>query len=120
MPDVINLGEKLGRFHDLWSPKVIADLNDSHVKLAKVKGEFVWHRHENEDELFLILGGRLVIEFRDGPIELGPGEMVVIPRGVEHRPVAVDEVQIMLIEPKAILHTGGVPDPRTVTDWDRI
>lgn len=120
MPDVINLGEKLSRIHDLWSPKVIADLNDAHVKLAKVKGEFVWHHHEKEDELFLILDGRLVIEFRDRTLELGPGEMVVIPKGVEHRPVAAEEVHVMLIEPKGILHTGGVPDPRTVTDWERI
>lgn len=120
MPDVINLSEKLGRFHDLWSPKVIADLNDSHVKLVKVKGEFVWHHHDNEDELFLILDGQLRIEFRDRTLELGPGEMVVIPRGVDHRPVAPEEVHLMLIEPKAILHTGGVPDARTVTDWERI
>ena len=120
MPDVINLSQKLSRFNDLWNPKVIADLNDSHVKLVKVKGEFVWHSHANEDELFLILGGRLVIEFRDRNLELGPGEMVVIPKGVEHRPVAAEEVHLMLIEPKAILHTGGVPDPRTVTDWERI
>jgi mannose-6-phosphate isomerase-like protein (cupin superfamily) len=120
MPDVINLGEKLGRFHDLWSPKVIADLNDSHVKLAKIKGEFVWHNHANEDELFLVLAGRLVIEFRDRSMTLGPGEMVVIPKGVDHRPVAAEEVHLMLIEPKAIQHTGGVPDPRTVVDWERI
>ncbi len=120
MPDVINLQEKLGRFQDHWNPKVIADLNDSHVKLVKVKGEFVWHSHANEDELFLILNGRLKIEFRDRTVELGPGEMVVIPKGVEHRPVAEQEVHLMLIEPKAILHTGGVPDPRRVTDWERI
>lgn len=120
MPDVINLSDKLSRFHDLWNPKVIADLNDSHVKLVKVKGEFVWHNHENEDELFLILSGRLLIEFRDRNLELGPGEMVVIPKGVDHRPVATEEVHLMLIEPKAIQHTGGVPDPRTVTDWERI
>lgn len=120
MPDVINLSEKLSRFEDHWSPKVIADLNDSHVKLAKVKGEFVWHNHQNEDELFLILDGRLRIEFRDRTLELGPGEMVVIPKGVDHRPVAMEEVHLMLIEPKAILHTGGVPDPRTVTEWQRI
>jgi mannose-6-phosphate isomerase-like protein (cupin superfamily) len=118
--DVINLSDKLTRFDDLWSPKVIADLNDSHVKLAKVKGEFVWHHHANEDELFLILAGRLVIEFRDRKVTLGPGEMLVVPRGVEHRPVAQEEVHLLLIEPKAILHTGGVEDPRKVTEWERI
>lgn len=120
MPDVINLAEKLSRFHDRWSPKVIAELNDSHVKLAKIQGEFVWHSHANEDELFFVLSGRLVIELRDGQVSLGPGEMIVIPKGVEHRPVAAEEVQLMLIEPKAIQHTGGVPDPRTVTEWERI
>lgn len=120
MTDVINLTEKFGRFQDLWSPKVIADLNDSHVKLAKVKGEFVWHNHADEDELFFIVDGHLRIELRDRTLELGPGEMVVIPKGVDHRPVAEEEVQIMLIEPKAIHHTGGVADPRTVTDWERI
>lgn len=120
MLDVINLGEKFGRFHDRWSPKIIADLNDSHVKLAKIQGEFVWHNHANEDELFLVLAGTLVIELRDGTVTLSPGEMVVIPRGVDHRPVAREEVHLMLIEPKDILHTGGVPDPRTVTDWERI
>lgn len=120
MFDVINLKQKLERFNDHWSPKVIADLNDSHVKLAKIQGEFVWHQHEREDELFLILYGRLVIEFRDRTLTLEPGEMVVIPKGVEHRPVATEEVGIMLIEPMSIHHTGGVEDPRTVTEWERI
>lgn len=120
MLEVINLQAKLRAFHDHWSPKVIADLNDSHVKLAKLEGEFVWHRHEREDELFLILNGRLVIEFRDRTLTLEPGEMVVIPRGVEHRPVAREEVHVLLIEPKTIQHTGGVEDPRTVTEWERI
>ncbi|HWA59592.1 MAG TPA: cupin domain-containing protein [Gemmatimonadales bacterium] len=117
---VINLAEKFSRFHDQWSPKIIAELNDSHVKLAKVQGEFVWHQHEHEDELFLILSGVLTIEFRDRTLTLAPGEMVVIPKGVEHRPVAPEEVHIMLIEPKGIHHTGGVEDPRTVTEWQRI
>lgn len=120
MFDVINIQQKFQRFSDHWSPKVIADLNDSHVKLAKIQGEFVWHQHEREDELFLILYGQLVIEFRDRTLTLNPGEMVVIPKGVEHRPVAAQEVGIMLIEPKSIHHTGGVADPRTVTEWERI
>ena len=120
MPHVISLAEKLGRFHDLWSPKIIADLNDSHVKLAKVRGEFVWHNHADEDELFLVLAGRLVIEFRDGQATLGPGEMIVIPKGVDHRPVAAEEVHLLLIEPKGIRHTGGVPDARMVTEWERV
>jgi mannose-6-phosphate isomerase-like protein (cupin superfamily) len=116
----VNLQEKLARFHDLWSPKVVADLNDSHVKLVKVHGEFVWHHHEAEDELFFVLRGRLDIELRDGVITLDPGEFVVIPRGVEHRPVAREEVHLMLVEPAGIRHTGEVVDPRTVTEWERI
>lgn len=116
----VNLRQKLALFSDQWSPKVLADLNDSHVKVAKVQGEFVWHNHADEDELFLILHGRLTIELRDGSVTLEPGEFVVIPRGVDHRPVAEEEVHLLLIEPKAIKHTGGVEDPRTVTDWERI
>ena len=116
----INLAEKFSCFHDQWSPKIIADLNDSHVKLAKVQGEFVWHRHAEEDELFIVVRGRLTIELRDGEVTLGPGELVVIPKGVEHRPVAADEVELMLIEPKAIRHTGEVESERTVHEFSRI
>jgi mannose-6-phosphate isomerase-like protein (cupin superfamily) len=116
----INLAEKLALFSDQWSPKIIADLNDSHVKLAKVQGEFVWHQHAEEDELFIVLRGELTIELRDGEITLGPGELVVIPKGVEHRPVARDEVHLMLIEPKATRHTGDVVTERTVFEYARI
>ena len=116
----INLAEKLGRFEDLWSPKIVADLNDSHVKLAKVQGEFVWHQHAEEDELFVVLRGELTIELRDGAVKLGPGELVVIPKGVEHRPVAREEVHLMLIEPKAIRHTGDVVSDLTVHEFARI
>jgi mannose-6-phosphate isomerase-like protein (cupin superfamily) len=116
----INLAEKFGRFTDQWSPKIIADLNDSHVKLARVQGEFVWHHHADEDEMFLVLQGELTIELRDGQVILGPGEMAVIPRGVEHRPVARAEVQLMLIEPKVTRHTGNVVTDRTVPEYARI
>jgi len=116
----INLAEKFGRFTDRWSPKIIADLNDSHVKLAKVQGEFVWHHHAEEDELFIVLKGQLTIELRDGQVTLGPGEMVVIPKGVEHRPVAAEEVHLMLIEPMATRHTGNVVSERTVHEFARI
>jgi len=116
----INLAEKFGRFADRWSPKIIADLNDSHVKLAKVQGEFVWHQHADEDELFFVVRGELTIELRDGAVTLGPGELVVIPKGVEHRPVAREEVQLMLIEPKAIRHTGDVESELTVHEYARI
>ena len=120
MVTTINLAEKFARFTDQWSPKIVADLNDSHVKLAKVQGEFVWHRHAEEDELFIVVEGELTIELRDGQVTLGSGEMVVIPRGVEHRPVAKEEVQLMLIEPKAIRHTGDVVSERTVHEYARI
>jgi mannose-6-phosphate isomerase-like protein (cupin superfamily) len=116
----INLAEKLGHFDDRWNPRIIADLNDSHVKLVKVQGEFVWHSHADEDELFLVLRGTLTIELRDGSVRLGPGEMVVIPKGVEHRPVAAEEVHLMLIEPKGIRHTGDVESELTVHEYSRI
>jgi mannose-6-phosphate isomerase-like protein (cupin superfamily) len=116
----INLAEKLSRFDDRWSPRIVADLNDSHVKLVKVQGEFVWHQHAEEDELFLILRGTLTIELRDGAVTLGPGEMVVIPKGVEHRPVAAEEVHLMLIEPKGTRHTGDVESELTVHEYSRI
>jgi mannose-6-phosphate isomerase-like protein (cupin superfamily) len=116
----INLAEKLGHFDDRWNPRIIADLNDSHVKLVKVQGEFVWHSHADEDELFLVLRGTLTIELRDGSVTLGPGEMVVIPKGVEHRPAAAEEVHLMLIEPKGIRHTGDVESELTVHEYSRI
>jgi mannose-6-phosphate isomerase-like protein (cupin superfamily) len=116
----INLAEKLALFSDHWSPKIVADLNDSHVKLAKLQGEFVWHQHAEEDELFIVLKGELTIELRDGQVTLGPGELVVVPKGVEHRPVARDEVHLMLIEPKATRHTGDVVSELTVQEYARI
>jgi mannose-6-phosphate isomerase-like protein (cupin superfamily) len=116
----INLAEKLTRFDDYWNPRIVADLNDSHVKLVKVQGEFVWHQHADEDELFLVLKGTLIIELRDGSVTLGAGEMVVIPKGVEHRPVAAEEVHLMLIEPKGIRHTGDVESELTVHEFSRI
>jgi mannose-6-phosphate isomerase-like protein (cupin superfamily) len=120
MVSKINLVDKFSCFTDQWSPKIVADLNDSHVKLAKVQGEFVWHAHAEEDELFMVMKGELTIELRDGRIMLGPGELVVIPRGVEHRPVAVDEVHLLLVEPKGIRHTGDVITARTVHEYARI
>ncbi len=116
----INLAEKFACFTEQWSPKIVADLNDSHVKLAKVQGEFVWHQHAEEDELFIVVRGELTIELRDGRVTLGPGELVVIPKGVEHRPVAREEVHLMLIEPKATRHTGDVVTDRTVHEYARI
>jgi mannose-6-phosphate isomerase-like protein (cupin superfamily) len=116
----INLVEKLTRFDDRWNPRIIADLNDSDVKLVKVQGKFVWHHHADEDELFFVLRGTLTVELRDGAVTLGPGEMVVIPKGVEHRPVAAEEVHLMLIEPKSTRHTGDVESELTVHEYSRI
>lgn len=116
----IDLREKLERFDERWSPRVVAELNGQHVKLAKLEGEFVWHAHADEDELFLVLEGRLRIELRDGVVELGPGQMAVVPRGVEHRPVATGEVHVLLFEPAGTLNTGNVRDERTVDEPERL
>ena len=110
----INLAAKFKEFDELWSPRIIASLNDSYVKLVKLKGEFIWHSHDKEDELFLVVEGRLLIEFRDRDLWLEPGELTVIPRGVEHRPVADEEVQVILIEPNTTINTGDVQGDRTV------
>jgi mannose-6-phosphate isomerase-like protein (cupin superfamily) len=116
----VNLREKFGLFHDHWSPKIAGELNDSYVKLVKLQGEFVWHHHENEDELFLVVQGKLTIKLRDGAIELEPGEFVIIPKGVEHLPVAEDEVHVLLLEPKSTLNTGNVRNERTVAELARV
>jgi mannose-6-phosphate isomerase-like protein (cupin superfamily) len=118
--EVVNLEEKFRRFSDHWSPKIAAELNDSYVKLVKLKGEFVWHHHEKEDELFLVVKGRLKIRLRDRDLSLGEGEFTVIPRGVEHMPIAEEEVHVVLLEPKSTLNTGNVPGARTVEHLDRI
>jgi mannose-6-phosphate isomerase-like protein (cupin superfamily) len=112
--NVVNLAEKFGLFEELWSPRIAGELNDSYVKLVKLKGEFVWHHHENEDELFLVVKGRLRIKLRDRDLWIEEGEFAIIPRGVEHCPVAEDEVQVLLIEPKSTLNTGNVHNERTV------
>lgn len=111
--NAINLAEKLTRFSDHWHPRVIGELNGQQVKLAKLQGEFVWHDHADEDELFLVLKGRLRMEFRDRAVEVGEGEMIIVPRGVEHRPVAEEEVHLMLFEPAGTKHTGDVEHPLT-------
>jgi mannose-6-phosphate isomerase-like protein (cupin superfamily) len=106
----ISLEGKLATFAEHWQPRVVAQFNGHDVMVAKVKGEFVWHRHDDTDDFFLVLQGRLVIELRDGPVELGPGELYVVPKGVEHRPVAEEEVQLLLIERSGTPNTG---DPAT-------
>ncbi len=112
----VNLEEKFSLFRDTWSPKIVGALNGQHVKLARLKGPFVWHRHEEEDELFLVVAGTLRMEFRDRTVMLEKGEFLIVPRGVEHRPVADAEVQVMLFEPAGTRNTGDVEAPETVTN----
>ena len=106
----INLKEKLSKFSEHWSPKIIAQLNDYHLKLAKVQGEFVWHDHPDTDEVFIVVQGHLDILFRDGKVSLDEGEMFVVPKGVEHKPVAEKECHILLIEPAGLVYTGSAKD----------
>lgn len=113
-PAKVDLLEAFSRFDDLWSPKLVAELHGQHVRLAKVEGEFVWHHHDDEDELFLVVKGRLAIELRDRTVELGEGELLVVPRGVEHRPVATEEAWILLFEPATTVNTGSAGGDRTV------
>ena len=116
----INLAEKLARFTEHWQPKIVGELNGQQVKLVKFQGPFVWHHHEREDELFLVVQGRFRMEFRDRVILLEAGEFLIVPRGVEHRPVADEEVHVLLFEPASTLNTGNVRDERTVAELERI
>jgi mannose-6-phosphate isomerase-like protein (cupin superfamily) len=116
--DVVNLEDKFGRISEHWSPKILAQLNDYHVKAVKLRGEFVWHRHDETDELFLVTKGSLVIRFRDREVVLGPGELLVVPKGVEHLPIAEEECEVLLIEPAGTPNTGDAGGPRTVEpEW---
>ena len=114
----VNLSEKLTLFSDLWSPKIVGELNGQHVKLAKLKGEFVWHHHENEDEFFLVLRGLLYIHLSDRVVNLRKGEFFIVPKGVEHKTVAKDEAHVLLLEPVSTLNTGNIRNERTVDSPD--
>ncbi len=116
----IDLREKFAAIDTHWSPRIVAELNGQHVKLVKFRGEFVWHHHDGEDELFFVHRGRFRMEFRDRAVELEAGEMIVVPRGVEHRPVADEEVEVVLFEPAGTLNTGNVIDERTVHEPARL
>ena len=118
--ELVNINEKLSRFSDHWSPKIIGELNDSYVKVVKLKGEFIWHHHDNEDELFLVIKGQLLMRLRDREVRIGPGEFLIVPRGVEHMPVAEEEVHLLLLEPKTTLNTGNVRNERTVEELARL
>ena len=116
----VNLVQKFSLFQDYWSPKIVGELNDSYIKLVKFKGEFVWHHHETEDELFLVVKGSLLIKLRDRDIFLEEGEFVIIPKGIEHLPIADEEAHVLLLEPKTTLNTGNIGNERTVVDLERI
>lgn len=116
----VKIAEKLSLFDERWSPKVVGELNGQHIKLVKFLGEFVWHHHDEEDEMFLVIDGRFRMEFRDREVWIEEGEFIVVPRGVEHRPVAEEEASVMLFEPASTLNTGNVRDGMTVTELDRI
>jgi mannose-6-phosphate isomerase-like protein (cupin superfamily) len=116
----VNLAEKLALFSDYWSPKVVGELNGQQVKLVKFKGPFTWHHHDAEDEMFLVVKGRFRMELRDRSVELAEGEFIVVPKGVEHRPVADEEVHVLLFEPATTLNTGNVVNERTVRQLERL
>ena len=119
-PEKVNLAEKLSLFDEHWSPKVVGELNGQHVKLVKLLGEFVWHHHDEEDELFLVVKGRFRMEYREWQGWIEAGEFVVVPRGVEHRPVAEEEAHVMLFEPSTTVNTGSAGGGMTVAELDRI
>ena len=116
----VNVAEKFREIREYWKPYIVAELNGQHVKLDKLKGEFVWHHHQNEDEMFLVVKGRFRMELRDEHVWVEEGEFIVVPRGVEHRPVAEEEAHILLFEPASTLNTGNVRDERTLEKLERI
>ena len=118
--DKVSLSEKFGLFAEHWSPRIVAELNDSHVKLVKLHGEFVWHHHEHEDEMFYVVKGSFDMHLRDKVITINPGEFIIIPKGVEHKPVAREEAEIMLFEPAATLNTGNIENELTVKNLHSI
>jgi mannose-6-phosphate isomerase-like protein (cupin superfamily) len=116
----VNIADKFGLFDERWKPKIAGELNGQHVKLVRLLGEFVWHHHDDEDELFLVVKGRFRMEFRDRDVLVEEGEFIIVPRGVEHRPVAEEEAQVLLFEPASTLNTGNVRGALTVPELDRI
>ena len=118
--ETVNLKEKFNLFSDYWKPRILGEVNDCHIKAVKLKGAFVWHHHDNEDELFLVTRGTLLMKFRDHEATIREGEFLIVPRGVEHLPVADDEVHLLLVEPKSTLNTGNIHNERTVAQLERI
>lgn len=120
MTEKVNLEEKFSLFRSQWQPKIVGELNGQHVKLVRFQGEFVWHKHDVEDEMFLVLGGEFDMEFRDRTVRLREGEFLIVPKGVEHRPVAEKEARVMLFEPVSTVNTGDAGGPRTVSSPERV
>jgi mannose-6-phosphate isomerase-like protein (cupin superfamily) len=118
--DKVNINQKLAFFSEYWSPKIVGELNGQHVKLVKFKGEFVWHKHDDEDELFFVVKGSFKMEYRDRAVTVNENEFLIVPKGIEHRPVADEEVAIMLFEPATTLNTGNTKNELTIYDLDRI
>jgi len=118
--EIIKLKDKLSLIHDYWNPKIVGELNGQHIKLAKIKGEFIWHKHEEEDEFFMVLEGQLIIEMRDKKVVLNKNDCYIVPMGVEHKPIAIEEVSIMMFEPITTLNTGEKENERTVKKLERI
>jgi len=116
----INIAEKFSQFHEAWGPKILGEINESYVKAVRFQGEFVWHQHDNEDEMFLVIKGRMRMKFRDHEEIVNPGEFIIVPRGIEHLPVAEVETQVLLFEPKTTLNTGNVTNERTLPQLERI
>lgn len=118
--DKITISEKLASFSDYWNPRIVGELNGQHIKLVKFKGEFVWHKHDNEDEMFLVVKGKFKMEFRDKTVELNEGEFIIVPKGIEHKPVADEEVEVMLFEPATTLNTGNTRGELTRDTLEKI
>jgi mannose-6-phosphate isomerase-like protein (cupin superfamily) len=116
----VNINQKFSQFSDHWNPRIIGELNGQQVKAAKLKGEFIWHQHDHEDELFLVTRGKLKMEFRDKTIEVQEGEFIIVPRGVQHKPVAEEEVELLLFEPASTVNTGNIENERTVKKLKKV
>src|SRR6266481_6991219 len=116
----INVAEKFSRINEMWSPKILGEVNDSYIKAVKFIGEFVWHHHDNEDEMFMVISGKLRMKFRDREEVVGPGEFIIVPRGVEHLPVSDQETQVLLFEPKTTLNTGNVRNEKTLAQLETL
>ena len=120
MIEKVNLSDKFGLFSEHWSPKIAGEVGDAYVKLVKFRGDFVWHKHDTEDEMFFVVKGEITIRLRDGDVRLGEGEFVIIPRGVEHKPYAAEEAHVILFEPKTVLNTGDVVNGLTKPELERV